>query len=274
MIDMEEYFSGKKLYGDDFNLNQIQDWYNDEKEGYANLVSEFQWEETRGGYGYHALNILHGYRFLPENMRFERALGLGSAYGYEFLPVISRIGSIHIIEPSDQLVSSELQGVQLHYKKPSVDGKMDFPDNYFQLETCFGTLHHIPNVSFVLGELHRCLAPGGYLLIREPINSMGDWRQPRHGLTKRERGIPVEIFRQRIQELGFRVVKESFCFAMTSFLERKLGKYFKRPIYEYKTYVYLDRLIAQMTTFNLRYHPQTPLQRIAPSSVFYVLQKR
>jgi len=84
----------------------------------------------------------------------------------------------------------------------------------------------------------------------------------------------VEILRAQIQELGFTVVKESFCFAMTSFLERKLGKWFKRPIYEYKVYLYLDRLLSKLTTFNLKYHPEKMIQRIAPTSVFYVLQKR
>lgn len=270
---MEEYFSGKKLYGDDFDFDRIQQWYEDEKEGYAGLVSENKVWNTQESYGYHQLNILHGYSFLPENKRFERALGLGSAYGYEFLPIISRIDSIYIIEPSDRLVSSRLKGVTLQYKKPSVEGKMDFPDDFFQLETCFGTLHHIPNVSFVLGELHRCLAPGGYLLIREPIHSMGDWRHPRPGLTKRERGIPVEILRRRIRELGFRVIKESFCFAMTSFLERKLGNMFERPLHEYKSYLVIDKVLSGLTAFNLKYHPKNPIQRIAPSSVFYVLQK-
>lgn len=270
---MEEYLSGKKLYGDDFTLGEIQQWYDDEKEGYANLVNEYKWVESRGGYGYHHLNTLHGFRFLPEHLTFERALGLGSAYGDEFLPVISRIKSICILEPSDQLVGDHLQGVTLQYKKPSVEGKIDYADNFFQLETCFGTLHHIPNVSFVLSELYRCLAPGGYLLIREPVNSMGDWRHPRHGLTKRERGIPVDFLRTRIRELGFRVVNESFCFAMTSFLERKLGRFFQRPLHEYKAYIAADKVLSALTVFNLKYNPQTPLQRIAPSSVFYVLQK-
>jgi len=271
---MEEYFSGKKLYGDDFTYEQIQAWYADEKEGYANLVAEFEWAESHGAYGYHELNKLHGFRYLPKNKVFERALGLGSALGDEFLPVISQIKSISILEPSDNLVSDQLQGVALQYKKPSVEGKIDYPDNHFQLETCFGTLHHIPNVSFVLSELHRVLAPGGYLLIREPVHSMGDWRFPRYGLTKRERGIPVDLLRTWIRELGFDVVHESFCFAMTFFLERKIGRFLKKPLHEYKWYIYMDKVLSAITAFNLKYHARNPLQRIAPSSVFYVLCKR
>ena len=271
---MEAFFSGEKLYGDDFTLHQIQEWYDDEKEGYANLVAEYGWAESKGAYGYHHLNAIHGFQNLPKEANFERALGLGSAFGHEFYPIISRIKSIHIIEPSDQFLSAEIQGVPLEYKKPSVEGKIDFEDNYFNLVTCFGTLHHIPNVSFVLSELHRCMAPGGYLLLREPIISMGDWRQPRQGLTKRERGIPVKFLRNHIHQLGFQIVKESFCFAMTAFLERKFGHLLQRPVHEFKSYIYFDKVLAALTRFNYRYHAKTPLQRVAPSSVFYVLQKR
>ncbi len=35
--DIQEYLDGKKLYGDDFNLDEIKRWFEDEKEGYANL---------------------------------------------------------------------------------------------------------------------------------------------------------------------------------------------------------------------------------------------
>ena len=37
MGEMDQYLSGKLLYGDDFTLEQINAWYEDEKEGYANL---------------------------------------------------------------------------------------------------------------------------------------------------------------------------------------------------------------------------------------------
>jgi SAM-dependent methyltransferase len=271
---METYFSGTELYGDDFSFEEIRQWYEDEKEGYANLVVKYGLSEQTGGYDYMHLNIWHGFRFLPPDIQFERALGLGSALGDEFLPVIDRIKSVYVIEPSDQFHKHELKGVPFRYQKPSIEGKMNFENDTFQLATSFGTLHHIPNVSFVLSELHRCLAPGGYLLIREPIISMGDWRRPRHGLTKRERGIPLAIFRARIQELGFEVVQERFCFAMTSFLQRKIGHLFGKPLHAYKWYVIIDSVISRWTIFNLRYHALNIFQRIAPTSVFYVLRKK
>ena len=48
---MNEFFSGKKLYGDNFNLNQIKKWYDDEKEGYSELISLKKYF-----YGYYELN--------------------------------------------------------------------------------------------------------------------------------------------------------------------------------------------------------------------------
>lgn len=63
---------------------------------------------------------------------------------------------------------------------------LDFESEQFDLITCLGALHRIPNVSMVVNELYRCLGKGGYLLLREPVVSMGDWSVPREGLTKRE----------------------------------------------------------------------------------------
>ncbi len=273
MSDLDAYLSGERLYGDDLSITQIASWYEDEREGYAQLVRRYGWAETEGRYSYHPVNIWHGYRHLPKEATFDRVLGLGSATGQEFLPILARIGSIDILEPSEQLKRTDLNGVPLHYHRPSVDGTMPFADNYFHLQTCFSTLHHIPNVSYVMGQLHRCLAPGGFLLIREPVHSMGDWRYPRPMLTKHERGIPLTFFRRRIAELGFTVVRESLCLTMNSFLQRTIGRWFRRTLTEYQAYVYVDVVLSRLTAFNLHYHPKNLWQRIAPQSVFYVLQK-
>ena len=72
---MSAYFSGEKLYGDDFDQIAIQRWFADEAEGYADLGAKDR-ESYR--YGYHALNWLHGFRHLDRNRRFSRAMsGLG-----------------------------------------------------------------------------------------------------------------------------------------------------------------------------------------------------
>ena len=267
MNNLKSSFSGQKLYGDDFSLEEIARWHEDEKEGYANLGSR---NKTAYKYRYHNLDKLYAYNFLPENLSFNNVLGIGSAYGHEFIPIIDRIKSITIIEPSDHLVSNKLNDIIPKYIKPNLSGKINFPDRHFDLIVCFSTLHHIPNVSYVLEELTRCLKPDGYLLIREPINSMGDWRQPRRGLTKNERGIPLQFFRKQISRLRLKLVHESLCFSMTSFLCHLL----KRPLYNSNLYLKIDRVISQIIKFRAgKYHRIGFLNKIAPAKVVYVLSK-
>lgn len=108
----ETVFEGKKLYGDDFNLSQILEWYKDEYEGYADLGSK---DKVRYRYGYHALNCFYGFDHLPPGKSYQHALGFGSAYGDELKPVIKRIKQITILEPSDQLRNSDFYGIQVDY---------------------------------------------------------------------------------------------------------------------------------------------------------------
>ncbi len=73
--DFQRYFSGEVLYGDDFTDNEMEKWFADEAEGYANLGAN---DKENYHYVYHQLNQLHAFRFLKER-RFEKALGIGSA---------------------------------------------------------------------------------------------------------------------------------------------------------------------------------------------------
>src|ERR1700748_2682797 len=264
-----KYLQGEAIYGDDFDIDQIQQWYDEETEAYANLGSKDAEEYV---YGYHALNTLHGFKYI-EGQHFENVLGLGAAWGHEFFPIVDKITNLHIVEPSDNLRSDKLGDLIPQYKKPSVSGELPYPDNLFDLVTCSGTIHHTPNVSFILSELHRVMKPGGYLLLREPIISMGDWTKPRKGLTRNERGVPLKIFRKIFKDLRMEVVHEGFCFCMTAFFQRIWGKVAKKPIFTYKSYVLLDKYLSKLFAWNLHYHATGKLQRIAPQSVFYVLKK-
>jgi SAM-dependent methyltransferase len=166
---MKEYFSGEKLFGNDFNIDQINEWYNQEAEGYAHLGNN---DKTTYSYNYQNFNYVHGFSKIPER-KFDQVLGLGSAWGFEFEPIVDRISNLTIIEPSNELLNNLIGDLVPKYVKPAVNGELPFDDNVFDLITCFGTLHHIPNVTFVLEEMIRVLKPDGCLLIREPIVSMG-----------------------------------------------------------------------------------------------------
>ncbi len=270
MVEFIEYLNGNKLYGDDFSEKEIVQWFDYEKEAYADLYENPSENNT---YYYNTLNILQGFRYLPKDKKYPKVLGFGSAYGNEFLPISKQIGELFILEPSDTLVAKNIFDIPSRYIKPQLNGKLDFPDDYFDLIICFGTLHHIANISSVFSEMARTLNKGGYMLIREPIISMGDWRNPRKGLTKCERGIPLSIFRGIIKKNSIQIVKENLFLSMTFFLGRVLKNWVKKPIYTYQTYLQIDRFLSWILAWNQTYHAKSIWERMAPTNVFYVLKK-
>jgi ubiquinone/menaquinone biosynthesis C-methylase UbiE len=198
-------------------------------------------------------------------------MGIGSARGEEFEPIANRIDSLTIVEPSKEFSGEkEVFGVPCEYVYPTVDGSLNFDDGSFDVITCFGVLHHIPNVSHVMAECYRCLKPSGFMLVREPIMSMGDFTKPRPGLTKRERGIPVKIFDKIIYEAGFTTKKKSL--VMFSVTQRIAG-YFRINIYNSLYLTMLDRLCCKLFWFNVKYYRPKRYQKIGSNSVFYVLTK-
>lgn len=263
---VSDCLSGRKLYGDDFSEDEIQAWFNDEKEGFADLGAKNQPSYC---YEYHGLNLLHGFHYLPLKA-YGHTLSVGGAYGEELRPFLRNIRAITILEPSGAFATESLDGVPVEYARPDPSGIMPFKDETFDLATCFGCLHHIPNVGAVLRELYRCIKTGGFALIREPIISMGDWRWPRRGLTKRERGIPLPIFRMLITEAGFSIEKETLCvFPLTSRIGGMLGAY----CYNSGIPVRIDQFLARMFVWNYRYHPVTFTQKFTPTAAAYVLKK-
>lgn len=264
--DIEKCLRGEKLYGDDFSAAEVETWFKDEREGYSNLGAKSRKSYV---YAYHALNTMHGYSALPDKV-FQHVLGVGSAYGDDLRPIVPMVSTITILEPSDTLQVDEIEGKPVHYVKPDPSGLLPFPDASFDLITCLSVLHHIPNVSTVFREICRCLAPGGYLLLREPIVSMGDWRSPRKGLTKRERGIPLAVLHKIIKGNGLQIIRERMCiFPIT----RRLKYLTRSPAFNSKALTYLDSLICQVPIWPRAYHPKNPLEKLRPNAIFLVLRK-
>jgi SAM-dependent methyltransferase len=265
--DISCYLSGERIYGDDFTQEEIEAWYRDEENGYAGLDHK---DANEPVYFYHALNLLHGFNFLP-GKKFEKVLGIGSAYGEEFKPVIDHIDNLTILDASKKYIRNKIYGIPVTYQQPLPSGKLVFNDGSFDLITCLGVLHHIPNVSFVMSELHRCLKPGGYALIREPIVSMGDWTRFRLGLTKRERGIPFDCFNELILRNGFEVTRRTFCVFP---LVAKLGSILGIKVYNSLFLTSLDKALSVITQRNRTYHRRTLLQKFGPTNIYYVLRKK
>ena len=272
-LKMEEYFSGLKLYGNDFKTNAIKKWYQEEAEGYSNLSSREIILLNKGIYLYENVNLIHGYKFLDKNRKYKNVLGIGSATGHEFLPIIDKIENLYILEPSDKLQGNKVKEKRINYVKPEINGEIKFEDDFFDLITCFGVLHHIPNVSFIISEVYRVLKKDGVFLLREPIVSMGDWRYPRPGLTKNERGIPVDFLRKDLTNKNFKINQEHYCFTLSSFFSRITRRFLKKPIYAYRGYVLFDKIISQLLKWNIKYHTTNKYRRVFPQSVYFVIRK-
>jgi SAM-dependent methyltransferase len=264
--DMDDYFIGAKLYGDDFSPDDIAAWFEREKLGYSGLVVS---SSKAYSYEYHALNQLHGFRHLGERT-FENVLGFGSFRGDELEPLAGRMKRVTIIEPSGGADGAKLGGCPVDFIAPHTDGRLPFSEGAFDLITCLGVLHHIPNVSLVVSELLRVLAPGGTMLLREPIVSMGDWRQSRSGLTLNERGIPLHLLKAAIVKGGGLILRESLC----SFgpLER-LFKSIRPDIHNSALLSRADAILSNTLPWPQTYHPRHLLQKFQPSSAFFLVAR-
>jgi SAM-dependent methyltransferase len=269
-VETEAFFTGDKLYGDDFAPDQIKEWFKQESEGYADLGNK---DLSTYTYSYHTLNRIHGFRYLKKGIWFEQVMGFGAAWGYEFEPLIHQIGTLTIVEPSDHLRSKYIGPIRPVYVKPRMDGILEFPDKHFDLVTSLGVLHHIPNVTFVLSEMIRVLKPGGILLLREPIISMGDWNRPRPGLTSNERGIPVSYFEDNFRNQKVEILSRKYCFTLTYQFQKILKPLLSRPLHSMAWYIHADYLLSSLLKGNVRYHAVKKRHRIAPSNIFYVIRK-
>jgi len=258
--------SGDAIYGDDFGSDDINAWFLDEAEGYAGLCAR---NGDSYSYSYHALNRRLGFRHLP-NCRFSNVLGFGSACGDELLPIIERVDQVTIVDASDAFVRQELHGKPVRYIKAKASGDLPLSTEAFDLITCLGVLHHIPNVSHVIRELTRVLTPGGHMLLREPIVSMGDWRRPRQGLTRRERGIPLRLLLDTVIENDLEVLTSNLCaFPITP----RIFRGWRTDAYNSTAAVTIDGLLSRLFAWNVNYHPTHPIQRLRPTSVYLVLRK-
>ena len=73
MDNFSRCISGHELYGDDFGLDEIKRWYDEEKKQYFKLSDKISHRDT---YGYHSLNEFHFFKAL-ENKSFSTCLAIG-----------------------------------------------------------------------------------------------------------------------------------------------------------------------------------------------------
>lgn len=260
-----DVISGDALYGDDFDATRISKWFESEEHDYYDMANQQHY-----AYWYHGLNWHYAYKDLAEK-KFERSLSLGCARGDEILPLADRIGEIVAVEPAKAWWSDKIGNTPARYLMPRPDGTIELPDKSVDLITCFGVLHHIPNVSTVLRELARVAKPNAIFVLREPSHSMGDFRVHRPGLTPNERGIAPQWLLKHAQAAGWEVERAVHhdIGALTHLVNRfGINKNAKPSLLR------LDRFLALLTQWNHRYWRTSVWHKLAPSQMSYRFRRR
>jgi len=264
---MERYFSGGELYGDSFSSMEIAEWYERERE--ASAAGTHGW--SRRHYDAHYVNWYHMFRFLP-NREWESILGYGAGYGYELKPFFGRARRITVVEASSSYDAPSIEGQPINRVRAVASGDLPFDKDSFDLITCCSVLHHVPNVSHVLVEMSRCLMPGGYLAVREPIVSMGDWRKPRGRLTPCERGIPESLLLQFVGDACLDVITaRRWAFSIIEPASKILRK--GRTPWNSPAWVHVDWWLAAAFHWNYRYHARSLLEKLRPTAMCVLARK-
>ena len=262
---LDEYYSGRKLFGDDFGPDEIREWYALEENACFEIYDQGKKRMPNNDY----LHWQSGYRWvLADRNSLGKVLGLGSGNGEEFRPVRKWIEHLYIVESAEGYFQNDATTT---YAKAHADGKLDFPDNFFDATVNIAVLHHIPNVSQVLRELFRTLKPGGVCIIKEPITTLGAWHRPRKaGLAPCERGFPRALLETMLHRAGFELMRRT-CFEFPPL--RHVRDRGGIDTYNSKFWTGLDRLCCRLTDWNYRYHRTRWFQKFAPSYIFLVLRK-
>jgi SAM-dependent methyltransferase len=266
---LQDYYAGRKVWGDDFQLDEIREWYQMEENACFEIYSKRGQVERGKMPNNDYMHWQYGFKpALAGRGTFGKTLGLGSGNGEEFRPVRKYIEHLYIVESAEGYFQNDATTT---YVKAQVDGTLQFEDNFFDTAVNIAVLHHIPNLSHVVRELYRVLKPGGVCLVKEPIISLGRWDIPRtKGLAPCERGFPRELLQTIVQQTGFEIVRRTYFEFQPLRLLRDRGL----DTYNSAFWTKLDRLFSFLTDWNYRYHRTSFFQRFAPSYIFLVLRKR
>lgn len=265
----DRHLSGESLYGDDFEGEEILSWFEHEKSGYYNLYND-EGQDAEIDYPYEFINNFHAFSKL-KGKSFETCLVLCCAEGDDVKPLAPQVEKFIAIEPAKEWWRDSIGGKQATYMMPESSGRIPLEDGSVNLVISLGVLHHIPNVSYVLEEIHRKLSVGGYFVAREPISSMGDFRSPRNGCTKYERGIPIKYFQKRLRELGYTDIVISP--VMFSPLIQVLKRTSSSSIPRSRTTARIDAILSRAFAFNDVYFRNTVWKKFAPGACFIIAKK-
>jgi SAM-dependent methyltransferase len=267
--DLEPYLSGRELLGDDASAAELKDWFQQEVGGYAGMAEEDTKFEDRGEVSA-ALNRRHFGRHLKGKKDLV-GLVYGPADATELRFINHHFKNWKVVEPGKIFQNKKYYTKPVTFLPVTPKGALDLPDASVDVVICLSVLHHIANVSYVLGEIARVLKPNGLLFVREPTVTMGEWGSHRQGLTANERGLPLPWLLKACRKQGLEVAQAlPAVFAPLDRFVRLFGVY---APYASRLYMAFDSLFSTITLPLARYYRPKWWQRFAPAAVLLVARK-
>lgn len=268
--DAAPYLTGERLIGDDATPAQLKQWFDEEMDGYADLVAEepdFQNQREFSA----ALNRRH-YGDLFKGTKDLVGVVYGPATATELTTLTPHVKQWYAVEPGKVFHNPAYYQRPVTFLPVGPQNTLELPDNSVDVVICLSVLHHIANAGFAVSEMARVLKPGGLLLLREPTVTMGDWSKPRPGLTRNERGFPLPWLLAACKAHGLDVFRaRQAVFPPLTKLVGMLGGTYP---FSNRAYVALDTALSVLTAPFARYHRPTLLSRFAPSAVLLAARKK
>lgn len=260
-----------KLLGNDFNQEEIKKWYKEEEE-YHNQFTGGRNDADEYWSIYEEFNKRYAINDYVNFNKETRVLSFGCAEGSDTAKLYKEHKfRLYGLEPSEQLISAFKKGFpDAEIIKAETDGKIDYPSDFFDYIFCFGVLHHIPNVSFVLNEFQRVLKKNGTAIIREPVCWMysGDVRPK--DLSPNERGIPVDFFIEEFKKLDFKIltIRKSYYKPLMHFV-RKSPFSWKFPSLIY----WADNILSRIPN-RKNYYSKNFLDKFNAGCAYYIVKNK
>ena len=114
-----------------------------------------------------------------------RILDIGTGNG-NFIKILTSLNNefksvvgIDLLDSSINSCQSTFNDERIKFKKMDAN-KMDFPDDSFDIVSLSNSLHHLDNISAILSEMERVLAPGGILIFCEMVSNNLTKKQKSH----------------------------------------------------------------------------------------------